>query len=554
MLTLAKRVGNAVRLAEVVQVLMRHGFADLVQRAALHEGIPAKVLQSIHVLEAGPSRPETVGQRLRNVLMDLGPTFVKFGQILSTRPDVIGYSIAQDLSELQDRVAVLPFEDMERVIVSELGSSVASLFESFEQTPVAAASLSQVYKATLPGGKRVAVKVLRPNVERVIESDLRLMGTMAEWVAEHVKESAWFDPVGVVDEFARSIRRELDFSIEARVIERFRENFDGVSEIFVPRVYADVSSRRVLTMDWVDGVRLDALDQYDDRNCDPPKVARIGSQIVCRQVFEHHLFHADPHPGNIFITHDNQIAFLDYGMVGHVERTDAAAMADLLYAMFREDSAACVTAMLLLTTGDAEDRQALEHEAADFIAFEGQALISGGRVGEGIEKMIDILRRHHLRLAPRFSLLLKSLATIESVGHLLDPKMDMIPIIQPYVERLVATRYSPVRVVKEAQEGMAALLKLSRELPGELEQLTRMMRRGKLRFKLDYEGLDHLANVTDRASNRIAFGVIAGSIIVGSSMLFTRGAAFNRLGLVGFVIAGVLGLSLLISILRSKNY
>jgi len=275
---------------------------------------------------------------------------------------------------------------------------------------------------------------------------------------------------------------------------------------------------------------------------------------VCEQVFEHHLFHADPHPGNIFIMRDNQVCFLDYGMVGHLERTDAAVLADLLLGVFREDTKSCVDALLMLSAGEPRDREALEHEAADFLAFEGRAIVAEGRVGDGIERMVEILRRNRLQLAPRFSLLLKALATIESVAHVLDPDMDIIPIIQGYVEQLVASRYMPHHLMMEAQAGLAELVKLGRQVPVELQQLLRMLRRGSLKIQLKHDGLDRLSNVTDRASNRVTFGIITGSLIIGSSLLITTSGGAHRLGIAGFIAAGVLGVSLLVSILRSKNY
>jgi len=541
-------------LAEVVQVLVRHGFADLVRRVGLHEGVPAKLLRGMRLLDAPTGEPETFGKRLRTVLTELGPTFVKCGQVLSTRPDLISPEICAELEQLQDRVDTLPFDEIAPVFEQELGATVDELYASFEKTPVAAASLSQVYRAQLETGETVAVKVQRPGIEAVIEADLRLMQGIAEWVEEHVEDLAWVDPIGIVDEFARSIRRELDFTIEAHTINRFRENFAKTDAVFVPKTYAALSQRRVLTMDWVDGVRLDNLDEYPARNCDPKTVARQGADAVCRQVFEHGLFHADPHPGNILVTRDNQIAFLDYGMIGHIERTDGAAMADLLRAMFREDARASVNAILMLTTTDEpEDLDALEHEMADFMAFEGHSIISGGLVGRGIERATDILRHHHLELAPRFSLLLKALATIETVAHQLDPDMDMVPLLQPHVERLVARRYSPIQLAKETQQNITELVRLGRQLPGDLQQLMRMLRRGRFKIQLNHEGLQKMAAVLDRSSNRIAFGVITGSVIIGSSLLMTTDIGARGLGLAGYLVAGVLGLSLAVSILRSRN-
>lgn len=552
--TLGKRVGNVVRLAEVVQVLVRHGFADLVRRAGLHEGIPAKLLRGLRLIEAPSAEPETFGKRLRAALTELGPTFVKCGQVLSTRPDLVGSELCKELERLQDRVEPLPFEDMAPVLETALNGSIEELFGTFDQEPVAAASLSQVYRATLETGEPVAVKVQRPGIEKVIEADLSLMRGIAEWVVEHVEDLDWIDPPGMVDEFARSIRRELDFTIEARTIDRFRQNFEGSDEVFVPATYPALSGKQVLTMDWVDGIRLDAVDGYAERNSEPKAVAQSGCHALCRMVFEHRLFHADPHPGNILVTHDNQIAFLDYGMVGRLERTDVAAIGDLFRAIFREDPAASLDAVLMLTsTDEPQDREALEHELSDFMAFEGQAIISGGQVGRGIDRAVDILRRHRIELAPRFSLLLKAMATIESVGHLLDPDMDMVPIIQPHVERMLLRRYAPWQVARDTQQNLADLMRLGRQLPGDLQQLLRMLRRGRFKIQLSHEGLQKLVGVLDRAGSRIAFGVIIGSVIVGASLLMTTDIGARGLGLAGFLIAGVLGLSLAVSILRSKN-
>jgi len=360
----------------------------------------------------------------------------------------------------------------------------------------------------------------------------------------------------VVDEFERSLRREMDYTIEARIIDRFHENFADSPEVFVPRTYPALSSRRVLTLDWVDGVRVDALDQYPARGCDPRTVARRGAEVLCRQVFEHYFFHADPHPGNVFITRDNQIAFVDYGMVGHLQWADATALANLLRAIYQERGEDCVEAILAISTSAEEtgDHEALEHEVADYIAFEGRAIVAGARVGEGIERLVAILRRHHMQLAPRLSLLLKALVTIENVAHVLDPEMNMVPVLKPHVEQLVARRYAPVQLAREAREGMSGLVRLGRQLPKEIEYLLRQLRRGRLRIQLHHEGLDQLAHVTDRASNRIAFGIITGSIIIASSFLVTTGRGSQTLGTVGFIVAGILGLSLAISILHSRNY
>ncbi|GMW01785.1 MAG: ABC transporter [Candidatus Hydrogenedentota bacterium] len=553
--SLAKRVGNAVRLAELVQILVKHGFADLVRRLGLHEGLPAKMLRGLRILDVQEDIPETLGSRLRAALTQMGPSFIKFGQILSTRPDLIGVSLCQELTLLQDRVDPYPLERMRPVIEASLGVAMEDLFLEFDATPIAAASLSQVYRARLRNHQPVAVKVQRPGIRDVIRSDVSLLRAIAEWIVEHVEDLAWMDPVGTVDEFERSILRELDYAIEARTVDQFNENFKGIETVFVPRIYPDACSMQVLTMDWIDGVRVDAVDEYTARNSTPKTVALNGCDILCRQVFEHHLFHADPHPGNIMLLQRNQIAFLDYGMAGFLEKRDVNALAELLLAVLQKNTRRCVEVIELFTTsGEVEDPLTLEHEVAEYVTFEAQSILGGGQVGRALEHVTYILRRHRLQLSPRFSLLMKALMTIESTGRALDPEMDMVPVMRPYIERIVMQKYAPDNLMNEARLNAENFLRLGKDLPDDLRQLMRKLKRGKLNVHLNHEGLERVAAVTDRASNRVAFSVVTGSLIVGSSLLMSTEQAAQTLGLFGFTIAGLLGFGLLISILRSRNY
>jgi ubiquinone biosynthesis protein len=276
---------------------------------------------------------------------------------------------------------------------------------------------------------------------------------------------------------------------------------------------------------------------------------------LCKQVFEHRLFHADPHPGNIMLMRNNQIAFLDYGMIGYLEPDDVYAMANLLRAVLAEDPHTCTSALLAFTSArEVENRQALEHEIAEYIAFEAQTVMGKVDIGHTLERVTQILRRHKLQLAPRFSMLLKAMATIESAGRALDPNLDLATIVRPYVEAVIEKRYSPQQITREGQESVMQLLHVARQLPGEVQDAVRTFRQGRTKIQLDHEGLDHLAHVTDRASNRIAFSVIAGSLIVGSSLMLSTTYGVRSLGYAGFIGAGALGVALLISILRSKNY
>ena len=551
---IGRQTVNAVRFAEIAQVLIRHGFADLMQRGGLHKGWPGKLLRGMRLMRAPVGEPATFGTRLRAALTELGPTFIKFGQVLSTRPDLIGHKVAEELSGLQDRVVPLDFSVISPIIEAELKKPLKELFASIDPAPVASASLSQVYRAVLPSGETVAVKAQRPEIERVIESDISLMETVAEWIGQHADDVRFVDPKGIVEEFARSIRRELDFEIEGRAAMQFAANFADDPDIIVPKLYGEYSARRVITLEWIDGVPINNLAAYAGRNSDPAVVAQTGCRALCDMVFKHYLFHADPHPGNIFLTQDSRIAFLDLGMAGHLEEGDVRAFSDLFYAVFNRDTEQCLDAVLLLTAKEEPfNRAPLAHEISEYIAFEAPMIIAGGQVVRGLEIMVQILLRHNLELGPRFSLLLKALVNIEKVGLQLDPDMDMTPVIRPYVENVVLYRFTPKHLYKEVQAHAAGYLRLSRQAPTDIAYLLRQLRSGKLKLHIHHEHLETLAATIDRSSKRNAVAVVIAALIIGSSLLFSTDAPLARLGIIGYLAAGVLGFMLIISILWGKE-
>ncbi len=551
---IGKHTVNAVRFVEIAQVFVRHGFADLIQRAGLNEGWPGKMLRGLRLMRTPAGEPATFGSRLRAALTELGPTFIKMGQVLSTRPDLVGYRIARELTGLQDEVAPLRFEVLKPIIEAELRGPLDVLFSSIEHKAVASASLSQVYRAVLPSGDIVAVKVQRPDIERVIESDISLMETMADWIADHLEEGRFLDPRGIVQEFARSIRRELDFEIEGRVAVQFANNFKDDPYILIPKLYPDYSARRVITLEWMDGVPVDDLAAYPARDSDPAETAKIGCRALCEMVFKHRLFHADPHPGNIFLMRDNKLAFIDLGMAGHLEQSDVSALSDLFVAIFNAEAEPCIDAVLRLSSSDEpSDRTLLAHEISEYIAFEAPAVVSGGQVARGLEMAVQIMRRHSLELSPRFSLLLKALVTIETVGKQLDPKMDMAPVIQPYIEGLVMSRYNPTLWLKELNVHAGGYLRLSRQAPTDIAHLLSQLRSGKMKLHIHHDHLETMAATIDRASKRNSVAVVVAALIVGSSLLITTDAPIARLGIFGYITAGILGILLILSVLWGRE-
>lgn len=554
-LALPKRVNDAVRLAEVVQVLIKHGFTNVVQTLRLRSGLPGRMLRSIRMIQPGDASPETFGKRLRAAMTELGPTYVKLGQVLSTRPDLIPPALCADLAQLQDKVEALPFADLRDVFERGLGTTIDTAFAEFDETPVACASLSQVYKARLRSGETVAVKIRKPRVVERIKADLSLMRSVAQWIDEHVDDLDWLDATDLVKAFERSVLRELNFSIEGHTIQRFTQNFEDVDYLEIPRMYPDLSCDSVITMDWVDGVRVNAIGHFVERESDPKQVALNGCHAVFKQVFEDHLFHADPHPGNIFLTRENRIALIDFGMVGHLEREDMLLMTDLLRSVLRMDSHRATQCVLLITDAtELDDVAALRQEIAEYLQFEARAIVASGQVGRALQRITAVLAHHGLQLPARFSLLIKALTTIESTAHELDPQLDTLPVMRPYIEAAVRSRFAPDEIVGEGQEYAMGLLRLLREIPGDIQNLFQKIRHGTIKMQVNHEGLDRLTHIMDVASNRVAFSVITGSLIIGSSWLLASGVGFRALGVAGFISAGVLGAGLLVSILRSRNF
>jgi len=548
---LQKQAINTLRLFEIFQVFAKHGFYDMLSRLGLLKRLPWSLYRQIK--EDFPNIELTWGERLRQALTELGPTFIKMGQILSTRPDLVGFNIAQELSLLQDRVAPLPFNDIARVIQDAFNKPIEEIFLKFETEPVAAGSLSQVHKAILNDKTTVAVKVKRINIDHVIEADIELMKMIASWLEGH-PDISFLNPMGIVKEFERSIKRELNFNTEARIIQLFRKNMRNNKNVFIPRVYKQYSSNEVLTMDWVDGVRIDQFDMYEQRNCDRKIIARLGCEILCKMVCEDHLFHADPHPGNIFITYNNQIAFLDLGMSGSLDAKDVMLISNLLIAIFHQDVHECTQAVLeLCSKPNFKDIKSLEHELSDFITFEAYPIISTGQVGKGIEYAIQILRNYGLELAPRFTLLLKALATIESVGRQLDPELNFVSIIQPYLERFILSKYELPNLRRELNQYVNTLLRFIVEVPDDLRNIVSQVRAGEIKIHIHHEYLEKLANIIDSSSNRISVSLIVSALIVGSSLLVTTSASTKNLGTIGFALAGILGIYLIISMLFSKK-
>lgn len=537
------------RYRQVTFTLAKYGFGDIADRVGLG---------SLRNRLRGTPEPVTVTpQRVRMALAELGPTYIKFGQLLSTRPDIVPDSYIQELEKLQDEVPPFDFSEVRQIFREELDAPPDEIFEEFSEAVLASGSIAQVHKARLKSGEWVAVKVRRPAIRRLIDIDLAILFDLAGLIERHIPEMRWLQPLNLVDQFARTIRRELDFQAEGQAIDRFRRNFEGDPTRLVPRVYWAFTTERILTAELVEGVKITNLAELEARGFDKREVAKNGARSILKEVFQFRLFHADPHPGNFFVVEGNAIAAIDYGIVGRIDDETAEQLALLVASIVQRDTDGVIRVFRSLgLLRDDLDVGLLKFDVEEFIdRYYGLPLaqLNAERV---ITDLLQIVRRHRIILPINLALLGRMLAVASGVGQTLDPDFNIVDEATPFIRSFLASRADPRRSARKALKTWSMYLRLIRALPADIEEITGKLKKGQMGVTLHHEGLTRFILEMDRSSNRLAFAMIVAALIIGSSLMINlgRGPAlfgFSVLGVVGYIIAGLLGLWLVIAILRS---
>ncbi|BBL78801.1 2-octaprenylphenol hydroxylase [Rubrobacter xylanophilus] len=529
------RSGNLRRFAQIGRVLVRHGFGFVFD--ARRERREERGLQEV----LAPS----FGVRLRRALDDLGPTFVKFGQLLSTRSDILPESVLSELQKLQDTVAPMPPGVARAIVERELGVPLERIFESFDPEPLGSASIGQVHRAVLrDGGGVVAVKVQRPEARPRVESDLELMHELADFIDRRFGERIFVDVRGLVAEFEGVIRRELDYAAEAENARRFRANFAG-SRVKIPAVYTELSTSRVLTLEYVEGTRFYAIRPLLLRPSERRRVAELGAEAIFRMAFEHGFFHGDPHPGNLILTPGGDLALLDFGMVGFLSRGDIDALGRLFVAVIDRDAPAVLVGLEELGVQYApEVRTELVQEIGEFLHKYSGLSVGEVTLGQALSELVSLARRYRLRVPPVFPLLTKALVTAEGIARSIDPTLNVYEVARPYARRLLVERYRPAAVREALQERALEYARYAEDYPEQVRQLLSELADGELEVRLRHRGLDNLAGEVDVLANRLVFAVVTGALIVGSSVLGAFELGGPTVPYVGVPLVSFLGFSL----------
>ncbi|MCL0035288.1 AarF/ABC1/UbiB kinase family protein [Thermodesulfovibrionales bacterium] len=561
-LGISKTYKTARRLQQIINVFLRHGFGQIIDQIQLGRYIPFKKrLRSFGRWAPLALRGPTIPERLRVAFGELGPSFIKFAQLLSSRPDLVTPRYANEFKKLRDEVPPFSTKEVESIIEEELKLPADKAFKQFDKAPLAAASIAQSHMATLIDGSDVVVKVQRPGIKEQIESDISILSGIARLLDKYVPESRFFNPMSIVDEFSKTVRKELDFTREAKNCYRFKNNFEYNPDIYIPKVYTEFTTERVLVMETIKGVRVDDIKAIDAFGLDRKRIGRTIVDAYFKQILTDGFFHADPHPGNILVMSTGAVAFLDFGIVGRVSDKLKETMADTFMALIEKDFDRL--ADLYVDLGIISDkagpdtvREDLKEDLQDLLEPLYGLPLQEVKLAQYLDAITQLAIKHNLTMPPDLLLVNKSLLILESFGRQLDPDFDIVAASGPYAAMIIESRISPPRLYEKAKKNIMEISDFAFLLPKQLKQIIKKTLKDDLQMKMYHVNLPDFIKDMDKASNRIAFAMVVSAIIMGSAVLYAAGVGPTAFGIsipgvFGFAFAFLLGIWLIISIIRS---
>ncbi|MFD6209044.1 ABC1 kinase family protein [Peribacillus sp. NPDC060253] len=550
-----KRLKHAHRYQEIINAFLKNGFGYFIYRLGLSESKAASKLQPDENLNL-----RSIGERLHKILQSLGPTFIKLGQIASTRRDFVPEEIVRELEKLQDQVTPFPFDKVRRIVEAELGDSLENLFLEFDEIPLATASIGQVHAARLPSQEIVAIKVQRPDILPTVETDLEILDDLARLMEARISWARRYQVRKMIDEFAKSLRAELDYNSEGRNGERIAKQFINDQGLKIPRIHWEYSTKRVLSMDFIQGIKINHYKQLDDEGYDRRKIAERLANAMLQQILIDGFYHGDPHPGNIIILPGNVVALMDFGMVGRLEDETKYQFASLVINLKRGSTNGLIKTlsdMGLLT--DETDMASLRGDIDELRNKYYDIPLSQISLGGAVNDLFTVANRHHVQIPPEFTMLGKALLTMEAIIEELDPHFSIMKAAEPFGERLFKERYNPKNIAKNTWNQFIESAEALAELPKDIREVTGIIKKGKLRLDINIPELQVFLHKLDQISNRLSFsiillafsiimvGLIIGSAIGGETLLLWKIPVIE----IGFVVATLMFLFMLYTIFRS---
>ena len=543
--TLAQLSRNAVRFKEIVAVLVKYGLANWVQ-----EYEPQLIQSLLKRTREDPAAGLSPEVRLRTALTELGTTFIKLGQILSTRSDLISPAMAEELSKLQADVPPDTPEVVRQTIEDELGRPLDELFKDFNPVPLGSASIGQVHQATLHDGSEVVVKVQHAGIEETITNDLDMLKTLAELAERYDPDMQLYQPVSTVADFSKNLYRELDFQRELRNLNQFRQNFIDSDTIHIPQPFADYSSRRVLTMEKLVGYSVAQTARLDENGVDKSVFVERGVTIYLDMIFRDRFFHADPHPGNIWVVEEDKVGLLDCGMTGRIDREMSEELEGMMLAAVDGDADRMTDHVIRISTSPLTvNRNALRRDIDDFLSEYINISMEYMDVSSALNSLTDILRDHKIILPSGISMLIRVLVMLEGTSRLLDRDFNLIELIQPHVRRSAMKKYSPKRLLSQARSNYRDWDQVLKILPRELYEILLRMREGRFDVHIEHRRLEKVVEW-------LVQGILSGALFLGGSLIISRQipplvGGLSIIGLVTAVLGFVLGYRLLVTMHKS---
>ncbi len=546
------------RYRQIIGILIKYGFQDVLSDAGV--SVRAKIVEAFLSADTiARIHSQSKWERIRMAVEELGTTYIKLAQVLSNRPDVIPLELVQEFEKLQSHVPPFPSEKAREIIEEEIGKKIEDVFAGFEDEPFASASIAQVHKARLKDGAQVVLKVRRPDMLEKIELDIEIMKFFAEQIVER-NIMANLDPVGIVRAFDAAIHKEVDLTHEGFNLARFASNFENSKVVYVPVYYPQYTTRKLLTMEFINGVHPFDAAGLERIGASGKSLVKNGMYALFQQIFEHGFFHADPHPGNMFAIPDNKVCFIDFGMMGTVLKKDIGFFADIVYGVTAKDSSRLIWGLQNIAVSQQfEGNKTFEYEVEDLIQDYHSLPVDRVNMTELFDRLLELVNKYNIRMPPDYFLLSKCLVTIEGVGHRLYPELNVIDELTPHINKTLADELNPLSIMKRMVGSARDTFALVETLPRDLREIIGKVKKGEVKVSIQHEGLEDVTRKMDLASNRIAGGFIIGCILMASAILIAVQfpPVYEHISIpggIGFAIANVFGIRMLLTIFRGKKY